>query len=210
MPVTVSLVEDNAGLRESFAALLNGAPGLRCVGSYGTAEEAVKQIPLARPDVALVGIHLPGMNGIECVARLKAQLPELRILMLTLYEQSDLIFNSLRAGASGYLLKNTPAVDLIKAVEQAHGGDAFMSMPIARKMIDYFQERNRPAAPLENITLQEQKVLELLARGQYYREIGEVLGIGQSTVQAHLHSIYHKLHLESRAQLVDASKSPAV
>jgi DNA-binding NarL/FixJ family response regulator len=202
MPITISLVEDHSGMRESFAALLNNVPGLRCVGTYGTAEEAVQQIPLLQPQVALVDINLPGMNGIECVSKLKARLPDLQILMLTMYEQGDLIFNSLRAGASGYLLKNTPSAELIQAIEQVQAGGAPMSMAIARKVIDYFQKHKLPAAPLENLTHREQEVLELLAKGGYYREIGEALGISQSTVRAHLHSVYRKLHVKSRAQAV--------
>jgi DNA-binding NarL/FixJ family response regulator len=202
MPITVSLFENNHGLRESFAALLNGAPGLRCVSAHRTAEEAVEQIPLVRPDVALVDINLPGMNGIDCVALLKAELPELQILMLTMYEQSELIFNSLRAGASGYLLKNTPATDLLIAVKQVHAGIAPMSMSIARKVIAYFQQRQRAAAPLDNLTQRERKVLELLSKGGYYREIGQALGISPHTVRSHLHSIYRKLHVKSRAQAV--------
>src|ERR1041385_4155156 len=117
MPIKISLVEDYDGLRETLARFLNDVPGLRCVGAYRTGEEAVRRIPFDRPNVALVDINLPGISGIECVARLKTELPELKILMLTMYEQSDLIFNSLRAGASGYLLKNTPSAELIQAIE---------------------------------------------------------------------------------------------
>jgi DNA-binding NarL/FixJ family response regulator len=203
MPITVSLVEDHSGMRESFATLLNNVPGLQCVGAYGTGEAAVRGIPRLRPHVALVDINLPGMNGIECVAKLKAKLPELQILMLTMYEQSDLIFDSLRAGASGYLLKNTPSAQLIQAIEQVHAGGAPMTMQIARKVIDYFQgEKGRPAGPLKNLTQREQEILELLAKGDYYREIGEALGISHHTVRVHLHSIYHKLHVKSRTQAV--------
>jgi len=199
MPITVSLVEDNDGLRETLAALLNEVPGLRCVGAYGTGEEAARRIPFDRPDVALVDINLPGMSGIECVAQLKAELPGLRILMLTMYEQSDLIFNSLCAGASGYLLKNTPRAELIQAIEKTHTDGAFVSMSVARKVIDYFQEQSPPLAALKTLTGPERQVLELLAQGCYYREISEALGINAGTVQSHLHSVFNKLQLKSRA-----------
>src|SRR5215469_18307799 len=134
MPIKICIVEDNADMREGVAQLLNQAPGLRCLSTYATAEAAVRDLPSQRPDVALVDINLPGMNGIECVRNLKARLPQLQVLMLTRYEQSDMIFDSIRAGASGYLLKHTPAEELIQAVEQVHSGGAPMTMQIARKV----------------------------------------------------------------------------
>src|SRR5262245_30562438 len=118
MPIRVSIVEDNAQLRGTLAKMFSEAPGMQCVSAHATAEDAVSKLPAANPEVALVDIHLPGMDGIECVTRLKEQMPNLQILMLTRYEQNDLIFNSIRAGASGYLLKNTPREELIQAVEQ--------------------------------------------------------------------------------------------
>ncbi|HSY17396.1 MAG TPA: response regulator transcription factor [Candidatus Acidoferrales bacterium] len=202
MPVTVCLVEDNHEVRESCAALLNGAPGLKCLGAYCSAEEALEKIPLAPPDVALVDIHLPGMSGIECVAKLKAELPDLQILMLTLYERGDLIFNSLRAGANGYLLKSMSSADLIRAVEQVHAGGVPMTMSVARKVIACFQNGEPPASPVEALTPREQEILEQLGKGCYYREISESLGISLSTVRTHLHSVYRKLHVKSRTQAV--------
>ena len=200
MPVTISLVEDNHEVRESCVALLNRASGLQCMGAYSTAEEALEKIPLAPPDVALVDIHLPGMSGIECVAKLKAELPHLQILMLTLYEQSDLIFDSLRARASGYLLKSMSSDDLIRAVEQVHAGGAPMTMSVARRVIASFQNHAQPVPPSKDLTLREREILELLAKGFRYREIGEALGISPFTVRAHLHSVYKKLHVKSGTQ----------
>lgn len=202
MPVTVCLVEDNHEVRENCAALLNGAPGLQCLGAYGSAEEALKNIPLSPPDVALVDIHLPGMSGIECVAKLKAALPDLQILMLTLYERGDLIFNSLRAGANGYLLKSMSSADLIQAVEQVHAGGVPMTMSVARKVIACFQNTQPSASPLEMLTPREHEILEQLGKGCYYREISEALGISLATVRTHLHSVYRKLHVKSRTQAV--------
>src|SRR3954454_6781839 len=202
MPIKVSLVEDNAGMRESFAALFNEAPGLRCVSAHPTGEDAVLRLPQEQPDVALVDINLPGMSGIECVAKLKAQLPNLQVLMLTRYEQSDLIFNSIRAGASGYLLKKTPPAELIHAIEQVHGGGATMSMQIARKVIDHFRQIQRPASDIEKLTPREQEILELLSKGCYYKEIGDKLGISMNTVRTHLQHIYEKLHVQSRTAAV--------
>jgi DNA-binding NarL/FixJ family response regulator len=200
--IKVALVEDNPNMREGFSALLNDAPGLRCVGAHATGEEAVQIIPLEEPDVALVDIHLPGMSGIECVAKLKAQLPNLQVLMLTRYEQSDSIFNSIRAGASGYLLKNTPPVEIIQAIEQVHAGGAPMSMQIARKVIDHFRQIQRPASEVEQLTAREQEILRLLSKGYYYKEISDSLGITYNTVRTHLQHIYEKLHVQSRTGAV--------
>jgi DNA-binding NarL/FixJ family response regulator len=200
--IKVSLVEDNPNMREGFSTLLDEAPGMRCVGAYATAEEAVQKIPSEQPDVALVDINLPGMSGIECVARLKEQLPRLQVLMLTRYEQSDLIFNSIQAGASGYLLKTTPPAELIQAIEQVHAGGAPMSMQIARKVIDHFRQIQKPASEVEELTPREQEILQLLSKGYYYKEISENLHISYNTVRTHLQHIYEKLHVQSRTGAV--------
>jgi len=200
MPIKICIVEDNAQLRESVALVLNRAPGLCCTSTYGSAEAALHDLPAQKPDVALVDIHLPGMNGIECVAELKAQLPQLQVLMLTRYEQSDMIFDSIRAGASGYLLKHTSAADLIQAVEQVHAGGAPMTMQIARKVINHFQQIRKPASDVEKLTQREQEVLNFLAKGYLYKEIAGTLGISINTLRNHLRAIYDKLHVHSRTE----------
>jgi len=200
MPIKICIVEDNASLRESVAQVLNQAPGLRCTSTYGSAEAALHDLPSQKPDVALVDIHLPGMNGIECVAELKVQLPQLQVLMLTRYEQSDMIFDSIRAGASGYLLKHTSAADLVQAVEQVHAGGAPMTMQIARKVINHFQQIRKPASDVEKLTPREQEVLNFLAKGYLYKEIAGNLGISINTLRNHLRAIYDKLHVHSRTE----------
>jgi len=200
MPIKVSIVEDNADMRESVMELLNKAPGMSCVSAYASGEAAVRDLPLQKPDVALVDINLSGINGITCVARLKAQLPKLQVLMLTRYEQSDLIFDSIRAGASGYLLKHTSAPELIQAIEQVHAGGAPMTMQIARKVINHFQQIQQPASDAEKLTPREQEVLALLARGYLYKEIAANLGISINTLRNHLRTIYDKLHVHSRTE----------
>jgi DNA-binding NarL/FixJ family response regulator len=202
MPITVSLIEDDHRMRESFAAMLNRAPTLRCVNTYATAEEGVAGIPLEKPDVALVDIHLPGMDGIECVARLKKVLPNLQILMLTRYEQSDLIFNSIRAGASGYLLKSAPPAELILSVELVHAGGAPMSMQIARKVAGHFRKITKPSSEVEKLTPREQELVEMLSKGYSYKELSTKLGISINTVRTHLQHVYEKLHVQSRTQAV--------
>jgi len=180
--------------------VIAGAPGFRCLGAHASAEEALRRIPVQRPDVALVDINLPGMSGIECVAKLKALMPALPILMLTTYEESDLIFNSLRAGARGYLLKKMAPMELVPAIEQVHAGGAPMSMPVASKVVDYFQQRQTTASEVERLTAREHEILALLAEGFLYKEIGQRLGISFSTVRAHLRNIYEKLHVQSRTE----------
>lgn len=201
-PITVAIVEDNRGTREGLVELLGRAPNLQCVGAYASGEEAVRDLPGRQPRVVLMDINLPGMSGVECVARLKQSLPQSLVLMLTTYEESDLIFASLRAGASGYLLKNMHPAELAQAVEQVHSGGAPMSMQIARKVVNHFQQIKQPASEMEKLTKRELEILTLLAKGYLYKEIGEHLGITLSTVRAHLHTIYEKLHVQSRTQAV--------
>jgi DNA-binding NarL/FixJ family response regulator len=199
MPIKVSIVEDSRGTRESLTELLGRAPGLCCVGGHANGEEALRAIPAENPDVVLMDINLPGMSGIECVARLKGLLPQLQMLMITTYEETDLIFRSLRAGAKGYLLKNMPPAELIQAIGQVYAGGAPMSMRIARKVVDYFDRVARGQAGTESLTKREQEVLALLAKGCLYKEISDQLGIGLGTVQTYVKHIYEKLHVQSRA-----------
>jgi len=198
--ISVSIVEDLRGTRENLIALLNGEPGLRCLSAYASGEEALRGMPDENPDVALVDIKLPGMSGIECVARLKKLLPGLRMLMLTTYEEHDLIFNSLRAGASGYIRKQMPHKELVNAIEQVYAGGAPMSMQVARKVVNYFTQPHKPATGVERLTQREHEILELLSKGYYYKEIGGHLEISMNTVRTHLKSIYEKLHVQSRTE----------
>lgn len=202
MSIKVSIVEDNRGTRESLSELLARAPSLRCVGAHPTAEEALAKIPREQPDVVLMDINLPGVSGIDCVGKLKALLPKTQVLMLTTYDESDLIFDSLRNGASGYLLKNMQGSELIQAVEQVHAGGAPMSMQIARKVVNHFQQIKRANAEADQLTKREHEILALLAKGFLYKEIADQLGISLSTVRAHLHTVYEKLHVQSRTQAV--------
>jgi DNA-binding NarL/FixJ family response regulator len=199
MAITVSIVEDHPGTRERLVALLS-EPGLRCSGAYPTAEEALVGIPLDPPDVAMVDINLPGINGIELVRRLKAELPSLNVLMVTTYDETDLIFNSLRAGATGYILKSAPATELIHAIEQIHAGGSPMSMPIARKVVSYFSQVRKRSPDVEKLSKREYEVLSLLAEGYRYKEICSALNISMSTVRTHIRRIYQELQVESRTE----------
>ena len=152
MSIAIAIVEDQRDMRESLVEWLGNAPGLRCVGAHASAEEALRRIPDENPDVVLMDINLTGMNGIECVSRLRGKLPQIQVLMLTTYDDGDLIFDSLRAGASGYLLKNMPRDELVQALQQVRAGGGPMSLQIARKVINYFHESAKPSQSLRAVS----------------------------------------------------------
>ena len=199
-PITIALVEDDQKTRKNLTEFLGGESRVNCVGAFPNGEAAVREIPQLKPEVALVDINLPGMSGIECVERLKKLLPKLQVLMLTKYEESDLIFSSLRAGASGYLLKKMLTVELISAIEQVYAGGAPMTMQIARKVVEHFTQIKSPTANLEKLTPREHEVLALLAKGYLYKEISDQLGISPHTFRTHQRAIYEKLHVHSRTE----------
>jgi len=197
--ISLSIIEDQSDMRESLVECLGRAPGLRCVGAHASGEEGLRDIPGENPDVVLMDINLPGMNGIQCVARLKEHMPKIQVLMLTTYDDGDLIFDSLRAGANGYLLKNMPQRELVQAVQQVHAGGAPMSLQIARKVINHFHKA-KSASELEQLTARELEILRLLAKGHMYKEIADHLAISMSTVRTHITSVYEKLHVHSRTE----------
>jgi DNA-binding NarL/FixJ family response regulator len=200
-PLRVSIVEDDRVTRESLAALIARADDLECLATYPNAEDAMRDTPKRLPDVLLVDIKLPGRSGIECVAALKAAHPTLNVLMLTTYDDTENIFESLRAGASGYLLKRTPSPEIIAAIRDVHEGGSPMSTHIARKVVSHFHTA-KPAPEMQTLTPREHEILTLLSRGLHYKEIADQLGISTSTVRAHLHTIYGKLHVQSRTEAV--------
>lgn len=199
---TVSIIEDDHDTRESLATLIGETPGLRCLGTYASAEEALRQLPGDKPDVALVDIHLGGgMDGIRCVAELQRQAPTVQVLILTCHTQTDLIFKALRAGASGYLLKKSIPKELVPAIEQVRSGGAPMSMQIAREVVFFFRTLDGPQADdFETLSKREHDVLTLLAKGYLYKEIADALQISTETVRVHLKHIYRKLHVHSRTE----------
>ena len=200
--ITVALVEDDRGTREKLMAVLSCAPRLRCRQGYASGEEALREIPADPPEVVLMDINLPGMSGIECVAKLKVRLPKVQVLMLTTYEDSKLIFDSLRAGASGYLLKNMAPAQVVEAVEQVSAGGSPMSMHIARKVVSHFQQIKQTPSEMDVLSKRELEILGLLAKGYLYKEIADQLGITPGTVRVHLHTVYEKLHVSSRTEAV--------
>ncbi|HEY4417852.1 MAG TPA: response regulator transcription factor [Verrucomicrobiae bacterium] len=202
MRIKVSIIEDDREICEGMTFLLNNNETTRCVGTYYSAEEALREITNNPPDVVLTDINLPQMSGIECARKIKSLLPQVQILMLTMYEDSELVFNSILAGASGYLVKRTPPVKILEAIQEIYSGASPMSGRIARMMVDHFRKVKVSAPELENLSKREQDVIELLAKGYRYKEIADALNMGFDTVRSHLRSIYDKLHVHSRTEAV--------
>lgn len=201
-PIRVFVVEDDPGVRAGLVALLDQADGLRCLGAFGSVEDALGAMPEA--DVALLDINLPGRSGIEGARLFKERQPGLQVVMVTVYDDGDRIFQALKAGASGYLLKRTPPGRLLEAVEEVHRGGSPMSSQIARKVVQSFQDHraDRGAVEAAHLTSRERQILELLAQGFLYKEIADALFITVETVRTHLRRIYEKLHVRSRTEAV--------
>jgi DNA-binding NarL/FixJ family response regulator len=200
--ISVSIVDDEKKLCESIAAFLNGSPGFRCVSIYGSAETALQRLPADHPDVVLMDINMAGMNGIECARRLKALNPRIQILMLTVYDDTDQIFKALAAGATGYLLKRHDPEELLQAIRDVQDGGSPMSNSIARKVVASFQKADLIGEKENQLSAREQAVLDCLARGLPYKQIGDELGISINTIRTHLRHIYEKLHVQSRTEAV--------
>jgi RNA polymerase sigma factor (sigma-70 family) len=206
MPTSISIVEDNDKLRGTLAKVISRADGFKCVSDYGSAEDALADLPKIKPDVVLMDINLPGMNGVECVRKLKVILPATQVMMLTVYEDTDNIFNALAAGASGYMLKRTPAKELLEAIHEVLRGGSPMTTHIARKVVLSFQKSAAASAKTANelaeLSEREQQVLDLLAQGLIYKEIGDKLGISYETVHTYIRRIYEKLQVRTRTEAV--------
>jgi DNA-binding NarL/FixJ family response regulator len=203
--ITVSIVDDESQLRQSIETFINGSPGFRCLSAYGSAEAALQGLVVVgqRPDVVLMDIHMAGMNGIECVERLKELLPEIQIVMLTVYEDTEQIFRALASGASGYLLKRLNPDKLLEAIQEVHEGGSPMSHSIARKVVASFQKTERAGGDQpELLSPREQTVLDCLAKGLAYKQIADQLGISVTTIRSYLRRIYEKLHVQSRSEAV--------
>ncbi len=200
--IEVSIVEDDVRVRNSLARLIDSTKGMQCVSQHPSAENALAELPIVKPGVVLMDINLPGMSGVDCVGRLKELLPETQVVMLTVYENTDLVFNALTAGATGYLMKQTPPEELLQAIQDVHAGGSPMSSHIARKVVASFRLAPSPASEHEKLSPREQEVLDYLVRGYMYKEIAEVLKISFDTVRSHVRNIYEKLHVRTRTEAV--------
>jgi len=202
MPITVSIVEDSEQLRGTLVRVINRSEGFKCVSDYGSAEAALEGIPKDRPDVILMDINLPGINGVECVRQLKQVIPDTQMMMLTVYEDTENIFNALAAGAAGYLLKRTKTPELLAAIQELHRGGSPMTTHIARKVTQSFLKAGPSTQPAENLSQREQEVLDCLSQGLIYKEIADKLGISYETVHTYIRRIYEKLQVRTRTEAV--------
>jgi len=201
-PIKVAIVEDDEWIRENLATQIKRREGLECGSVYPSGEAALADIIRDVPDVVLVDINLPKMNGIECARKLKSLIPQTYILMLTAYEDSEKIFKSLLAGASGYLLKRTPQSEILQAIEDVYNGNSPMSGHIARKVVQYFNQRGVTETEIEKLSNREREVLDRLAEGIPYKEIADNMSLSIDTVRMHIKGIYSKLHVHSRGEAV--------
>ncbi|TAL03789.1 MAG: response regulator transcription factor [Verrucomicrobia bacterium] len=202
MPITVSIVEDQEPLRATLARMLNRAEGFECVSQYGSAEEALKDLPKVKPEVVLMDINLPGINGVECVRQLKQLLPAVQVMMLTVYEDTENIFNALAAGASGYMLKRTPRAELLEAIREVHRGGSPMTTHIARMVVQSFLKPVTKPETTAELSPREKEVLDCLAQGLMYKEIAEKIGVTYETVHTYIRRIYEKLQVRTRTEAV--------
>lgn len=200
--IRVAIVEDHKPTREALTKLLRHSPELVCVGAYGNAEQAEREIPLHLPNVVLMDINLAQTSGIVCVEKLKRGHPEIEFLMLTTYDDTDLIFSALRAGASGYLLKRAAPDELLAAIEGVRNGGSPMSMEIARRVVSHFHHSHEREDNVNSLSKREREILELLAEGLAYKQIADRLNLSPHTVHNHLRRIYGKLHVQSRTEAV--------
>lgn len=200
MPSSVVIVEDNNVVRGCLEELVNSVAGCECVGTFASAEEAIRLAPRLAPDLALMDIQLPNLSGIECAAKLKESLPGLLILMLTVYEDEERIFDAFKAGASGYILKRSSPREVVRAIKDMLGGGVPMTSTIARKMIDSFRQTTSQQTDQPSLSRRETEVLKSLSKGLSNKDIADTLNITVETVRWHLKQIYEKLHVHGRTQ----------
>ncbi len=200
--ISVVIIEDIKEIREGLQILIQGSDGFSCLKTYATAEEAIEELPSLMPDVVLMDIHLPGITGIEAVRKLKVQCAGTQFIMSTIYEDDENIFESLKAGASGYLLKKTAPAKIMDAIMEVYNGGSPMSSQIARKVIASFQQQN-PIDEAQVLTPKEKEILKELSKGLRYKEIADVMQISMETVRSHARHIYEKLHVQSRTEALN-------
>jgi len=200
MSIRVAIVEDDEQVRENLARLIGEAKGFECVANFSSGEEALASWPRRAPDVVVMDINLPGISGVECVRQLKLRFPDLHVVMLTVYDDSERIFQALQMGASGYLLKRSTTAEILHAIEDVHGGGAPMSSYIARKVVQSFRQQGASDKPAENLSKRETDVLDYVSRGYTNKEIADALGLKAETVRGYLKTIYSKLHVRSRTE----------
>lgn len=202
--IKIVIVEDLEEVSEGLAEFIYQDQELQLMASYRTAEAAALEIPILKPDIAIMDINLPGMSGIDCIKQVKKSYPSVQFMMFTVYENNDQVFEALKSGASGYLLKKTPPTEIISAIKELYAGGSPMSSTIARKLVSLFQhEHQQHDKEIAVLTPREKEVLEQLAKGMLYKEIGDQLGISFNTVRQHIAKIYEKLHVQNRTEAIN-------
>ncbi len=203
MDIKVGIVEDEHQIRESLLILINGSEGFSCVNGYESAEDAIREMPALYLDVVLMDIHLPGKNGIECITELKPLCPTTQFMMCTAFEDTESVFNALKAGATGYLTKTTQPSKILDAIVDVNNGGSPMSSNIARKIVASFQKEKKENVELQKLSEREQEILQLLSNGLRYKEISDKLSISTETVRTHIRNIYEKLQVNSRTDALN-------
>lgn len=203
MSISLAIVEDLPEIREGLKQFISLNPEFRVLDAFQTAEEALFHLPHLNPDIVIMDINLPGMSGIECIRALKKRTSHPQFMMFTVYENDEKVFEALKAGASGYLLKNTGMFQLIEALKELYNGGSPMSANIARKLVTLFRDEHADAEPATGLSKRENEILQLLSKGLLYKEIADRLGISVSTVRQHIHKIYEKLHVQNRTEAIN-------
>jgi len=201
--INVSIVEDIDDIRDAMRALINGSIGFECAHVFPDAEKALQNMPSKNIDIVLMDIGLPGMNGIECMKKLKPEMPKTQFMMCTVYDDDDHIFNALKSGASGYILKRTSPAQILEAIRDLHEGGSPMSSEIARRVVESMQKSKKQSKATEILTPRETEILDYLAKGFLYKEIAHELHISKETVKKHIHNIYDKLHVQNRTEALN-------
>ena len=203
MSISIAIVEDLDVVRNGLKDFISLSTDFLVIGSFKTGEEAVQKLPEIKPDIVIMDINLPGMNGIECIRQVKDKSPATQFMMFTVYENDDKVFEALKAGASGYLLKNTGLLQIAESIKELHEGGSPMSANIARKMVNLFRDNDKKNPFLDLLSNREKEILQLLAKGLLYKEIAEQLHITTGTVRIHIHNIYEKLHVQNRTEAIN-------
>jgi len=203
MSISIAIVEDLDVVRNGLKDFISLSTDFIVIGSFKTGEEALEHLPEIEPDIVIMDISLPGMNGIECIRQVKDKSPATQFMMFTVYENDDKVFEALKAGASGYLLKNTGLLQIAESVKELHEGGSPMSANIARKMVNLFRDTDKKTPFLDLLSSREKEILQLLAKGLLYKEIAEQLHITTGTVRIHIHKIYEKLHVQNRTEAIN-------
>lgn len=201
--ITLTIVEDLDEVREGLQQFISLNREFKVLDTFRTAEQAIDELPALKPDVVIMDINLPGVNGIECIREVKSKIPKTQFMMFTVYENDEKVFEALQAGASGYLLKNTGLIQMIEAIRELHNGGSPMSANIARKLVNTFQKQEINKTSVAALSNRENEILQLLSKGLLYKEIADQLSISTSTVRQHIHKIYEKLHVQNRTEAIN-------